>query len=116
MGLEDAIFILIAGFGAFCQEIMYLIELRKKLQDDRLKDLLSSNSFWLILVLVISISGFGTWVLYGGKELSNDLIFLLGAAFPVIFKKLVTSFGQLDTPNLGANVVKNYFLLLSHKK
>ena len=113
-------FILIACFGALCQEIMHWFELRNKLQEDETKKLFTSMYYWLITIITIIISGIGTMILfYEGPPdtpLKNRIPFILGAAFPLIFKKLIDATQKRDLGEVALNakptfseIAKKYF-------
>jgi hypothetical protein len=81
---------------------MYQIEVNKNKGIEKKEDEETNNEpeyqpfyknwrCWLISMLVIVCSGIGTWILYDDKNLPKDVIFLLGAAFPVLFKKFKAS-------------------------
>ena len=94
--MSDTTFILIAAFGALVQEIIHLYDLRKTLGEET-STFLKSWKYWAITLVMIVVSGIGTWVLYH-ETLNNDdlniksVVFTLGAAFPLIFKKTVGGF------------------------
>lgn len=112
---DDLSFLLVAAFGAFTQEVLYWFDLKDKFHTKRFQGILRSRQVWLITLLMIFVSSLGTWILYGERSIPRDLQFILGAAFPLIFKKLVSAVGRKDEPNLGASSIKDYFELLSFK-
>lgn len=93
-------FILIASFGAFCQEVIHWFELRTKLTTKKVRALVGSKWYWIITVLTICISGLGVFLLfYDQIPDKRNIQFLMGASFPLIFKKLVQT--QRFTQQLG---------------
>jgi hypothetical protein len=100
-------FILIASFGALCQEIIFWFELRNKLNEEETKKLFKSVFYWLITFLMIIISGIGTMILFyeapPATPFKDRIPFILGAAFPLIFKKVVDAAKKRD---LGKNGIK----------
>ncbi|MBT1688895.1 hypothetical protein [Dawidia soli] len=102
-------FILVACFGASCQEIIHWFELRKKLDTENRK-VLKSKFYWLITFLMISISGVGTWLFFydQGNPMGKNVQMVLGAAFPALFKKAVDAFQRRD---LGGYASKRSFSL-----
>lgn len=94
MTINDFILIAIASFGALCQELAHWYDLRHKLEHRQYEKLLHSWKYWLITFIMIAISGIGTWLLYGDKLNLKDVFFIMGAAFPIIFKKLVVTIGN----------------------
>jgi hypothetical protein len=106
-------FMLIAAFGALIQEAIHWFDLRKKLEEEEQKKILNSKHYWIITVIMIIVSGVGTWILFFpfGTKLPTDTILtdiipiriqlVLGAAFPLIFKKLVAKQQDLGINKLG---------------
>ena len=109
-------FILTAAFGAFAQEVIYWYDLRKKIGNKRLEKLRKSTSYWVVTALMIVVSAIGAWLLYGDSEIPRNLQFLMGAAFPLIFKKLVDAVSDVDQTNLGYSPLKDYFQLYSFSR
>jgi hypothetical protein len=117
MNNASSLFILAACFGALCQEILYWFELRKKLDDEDNKKVFKSKFYWTITLIVIVISGFGTWLLfYDDTPMKLKIPFVLGAAFPYLFKKIVQVTQDKELPHLGAettpsfsDIAKKYF-------
>jgi len=105
----DYVFILIASFGAAIQELMYWFELRYYLGDKKKWEALKSIRYWTVTILMIISSGLGTWILYDETLTIKSAQFILGAAFPMIFKKLVKQMNSQST-QLGINfTIKDYF-------
>ena len=100
MDIKIMTFILIAIFGALCQELLYWYEIRNKLDVEENKKLLRSKSYWITTFLMIVVSGIGTWLIFYAKEVDfpYKIPFVLGAAFPLVFKKIVAA---LQTRDLG---------------
>jgi len=82
--------LLIASAGAFCQEILHWYNLRNKILDVEVQQLAKSKWYWIITIVVIITSGFGTYFLFF-NDISDkfSVQFILGAAFPNLFKKIV---------------------------
>lgn len=91
-------FILIAIFGSLCQELLYWYEIRNKLEAEENKKLLHSKSYWIITLIMIAVSGIGTWLIFfdKGVDFPNKIPFVLGAAFPLVFKKIVAALQSRD--------------------
>lgn len=114
-------FSLTAGFGALCQEVIHWFELRNKLDSDEAKKMYTSIYYWIITALMIILSGIGTMILFyefpPETPMKSRIPFILGAAFPLIFKKLVdaTQKRDLGSSNLRGSkitfqeVAKKYF-------
>ena len=101
-------FILIAAFGSAVQEIIHLYDLRNKLHEET-STFLKSWKYWAIILTMIIVSGIGTWILYGEKLNIKSVIFILGAAFPLLFKKLVAGAATKGQTELGSFTIKDYF-------
>lgn len=107
--MEQSI-LLIAGFGAFVQEFFHWYDLRKKLHLKEYQKLLKSKSYWIIVILTIIISALGVYILYKEKIAdSPDLQMILGAAFPLLFKKLVSGVSTTEQQLGDTKTFKNYF-------
>ncbi|MDX3916974.1 MAG: hypothetical protein QHC79_25760 [Pseudosphingobacterium sp.] len=107
--MTDVQFIFIASFGALVQEIIHLYELRAKITEPA-SGILKSRVYWVITIAMIITSGIGTWILYGDTLEIKSVVFILGAAFPSIFKKVVA--GAIDNREtvLGGFSVRDYFI------
>jgi hypothetical protein len=93
--------ILVGSFGALLQEILFWYEARTKLSAPKYSALLRSGAYWFITVLMILGAGIGTWLWFEPATESTRTYLLLGAAFPIIFKKVVAAFIPKAT-KLGA--------------
>ena len=104
-------FILTAAFGSAVQEVIHLYDLRNTLHE-KTSMFLSSWQYWAITLTMIVTSGVGTWILYGDNLSVKSVIFILGAAFPLLFKKLVA--GATNSTKgqtaLGGFSIKDYFI------
>jgi len=111
-------FMLVASFGSLCQEILYWFELKKKMDEAENQKVLKSPYYWVLTVLVIIISGVGTWLLfYDDTPVKLKIPFVLGAAFPYLFKKIVQATQDKPLPHLGktstlsfSEIAKKYFI------
>ncbi len=95
--------VLIGSFGAFLQEILFWYEARTKLSARKYRALLESVGYWVTTGLMVVGAGVGSWLwLWSEPALQNPRTYLLlGAAFPIIFKKVVAAFIPKAT-RLGA--------------
>ena len=59
--------------------------------------------------MTILVSALGVFIMYGNKKLSDDIYYLLGAGFPLIFKKIVSAASDNGKIRLGDSVIKKYF-------
>lgn len=91
-----------ALFGAVLQEVLHWYYLRNKLDSRKYKVLLKRTNYWLITSLMVLLSAIGTAWFYGTR-LEQLEIAVLGAAFPDIFRKLITSAKQGEV-TLGEDV------------
>jgi hypothetical protein len=103
-----------ACFGACLQELMHWHEAKTKLSESKYKKLLHSASYWIICTLMVLGSGFGTWVWYYPESQSLRTYLLFGAAFPLLFKKLVSLFVSKETKlgvqkEAGSSSLRDYF-------
>jgi len=80
-----------AMLGAAFQELLYWYQLRGQLTSAQNQVLLRSPIYWAITCAMIVASGFGTAIFYGDRVKAIDGLCILGAAFPLIFKKLVNA-------------------------
>jgi len=101
-------FILIAAFGSAVQEVIHLYDLRSKLHEET-STFLKSWKYWAITLAMIVVSGIGTWILYGDNLTIKSVIFILGAAFPLLFKKLVAGATNKKETELGGFSAIDYF-------
>jgi hypothetical protein len=103
---------LAAAAGAACQEVVHWYDLRDKLTEPQYQQEMASPAYWVVTGLMIVVSGIGTALLYGARldiQKTPDAFFILGAAFPALFKQLYASAGTRTT--LGAqNPIQTYFL------
>jgi hypothetical protein len=105
-----------ACFGACLQELVYWYDAKTKLSQKKYQKLLHSVSYWIICVFMILGSGYGTWLWFYPESQSLRTYLLFGAAFPVLFKKLVSAFVSRET-KLGlqkedeSSALRNYFSL-----
>jgi hypothetical protein len=101
-------FILIAAFGSAVQEVIHLYDLRNTLHEET-STFLKSWKYWAITLTMVIVSGVGTWILYGDNLTIKSVIFILGAAFPLLFKKLVAGATTKGQTELGGFTIKDYF-------
>jgi hypothetical protein len=78
-----------AAAGALAQEVLHWYRLRTTLDRPEVRRLLRSPGYWIVTVAMIVTAGAGTALLYGDRLARPDALFVLGAAFPMIFKRLV---------------------------
>lgn len=114
--MENYFLVISSLAGALTQEVVHWYDLRTKFDDTEVKSLLKSPGYWIITILMIFLSGIGVWFLFGEKNPSRDILFLMGAGFPLIFKKLVVTFSKKDQTNLGSTTISKYFERYSFKK
>ena len=108
----------LALFGAALQEICHWYVLRKKLDFKSYRKTLRSITYWIITLLMIVCSGFGTYLLFEGAEnLKSFHYVVVGAAFPALFSKIVRaviddkhSLGDSDESADFATIFSNYFV------
>jgi hypothetical protein len=93
--------ILIGAFGAFLQELLFWYDARTRLTAAKYRALLKSAGYWVVTPLVIACSGVGSWLWFEPNVQSARTYLLIGAAFPIVFKKVVAAFVPKAT-KLGA--------------
>jgi hypothetical protein len=104
----------VAAFGAFLQELVFWYDARTKLSQVKYKTILGSPGYWICAIAMMLASGVGTWIWFDPDPQKPRTYLLMGAAFPVIFKKLVAAFISKET-KLGITTeeetskVKTYF-------
>ena len=104
----------VSAFGAFLQELVFWYDARAKLAQVRYKAILYSPGYWILAILMLLSSGAGTWIWFDPDPQRPRTYLLMGAAFPVLFKKLVAAFISKET-KLGLSNdaeqsrVKTYF-------
>ena len=89
----------VAAVGAALQEVLYWYGLKQQLHQPEYDSMLRSRRYWIIVGAMIIGSGLGTSIVYGGRIQAPDVLIVLGAAFPLTFKKLIAASGE---PRLGA--------------
>ena len=90
------LFAIAASLGALCQEVMQWYELRNKLKDKDFKKMFGSFWYWMITLGTILFSGIGTAFLFYDPSSAAKVPFMLGAGFPLIFKKLRSASAKRD--------------------
>jgi hypothetical protein len=98
--------------GAVTLEVVHWYGLRGKLALARYKRLLKSTEYWVITAAMTVVGGLGSLILADGK-LDAGRLLVLGAAFPTLFKELVSSAQAGAGPKLGddetPSIVRDYF-------
>lgn len=98
--------------GAITLEIVHWYGLRGKLTLARYKRLLKSTGYWVITAAMTLVGGLGSLILADGK-LDAGRLLVLGAAFPTLFKELVSTAQAGADPKLGdddtSSVLRDYF-------
>jgi hypothetical protein len=97
---SDWIYLLAAFVGAIGQEISYWYDLRAKLTQKRYQILVRSPGYWVVTLAMTVFSAVGAWLLYRDDVQRVDVYLLAGAAFPLLFKKLVAASSE-RSPKLG---------------
>jgi hypothetical protein len=107
--MHDIKLILIACFGAFTQEFLHLYDLRKQIttsaQRKKYDKMLRSLDYWLLSAGFTLVGGVFTWLWYHGDVglRSRDYL-VMGIAFPLIVKKVISAFSQETKVKLGEKV------------
>ncbi len=106
-------FIGVATFGASVQEVVHWYNLRAVLHHKKYQRLLRSKSYWILTLTMALVSGVGSWLMYGEEMTSTHGQFILGAAFPLLFKKAAS---VLENPEMVRGLrsrVLRYYLMMS---
>lgn len=102
----ELIYGLVGAFGAMIQEVFHLYERREKL--DFIK---KSLGYWSITTMMILVSGVGTSIWFYGQTPTLQTCLVMGAGFPLIFKKAVGVITIDKRTHLGdEDLIQNYFL------
>ena len=98
----DIQFLLVACFGALCIELVSWFDQRKNIGESE-KKIISSGFYWFITIGMIVVSGIGTYIVFfeADAHIKLKIPFILGAAFPTIFKKIVQISQEKSLPHLG---------------
>jgi hypothetical protein len=100
-----------ALFGGIFQEVLHWWYLRTRLTTRRYAARLKNKGYWIITSIVVLMSAIGVAWFYGSR-LEHLEVAILGAAFPEIFRKLVTAAKQQNV-TLGSgeheNAIDLYF-------
>lgn len=100
--------ILIACFGAFTQEFLHLYDLKRQIktpgQRKRYNGMLRSLDYWILSVGFTLVGGVFTWLWYDGDVgIRKRDYLIMGIAFPLIVKKVISAFSQETKVKLGEN-------------
>ncbi|HWO08599.1 MAG TPA: hypothetical protein VNN80_03945 [Polyangiaceae bacterium] len=105
--------LLLGATGAAMQEVAHWYSLRHTLARARLRKLARSPAYWAITLAMIGCSGVGTWVWYVDAPRAFQTYLIMGAAFPLILKKAVGTFGKAlklgARPATTAPSIQEYF-------
>jgi hypothetical protein len=96
-----------AFFGSGLQELLYWYDLRTKLDQGKYAVMLRSPSYWIVTMLIVLGSAYGTTIWFAGQNASPKDFMIVSAAFPLLFKHAVSASGRRRV--LGSNVVRSYF-------
>ena len=92
---------LVGSLGAFIQELSHWYSLRSNLEEQKYQKLLKSPLYWIITISMILISGIGVWIWCENIVQSFRHYVVLGAAFPLMFKKAISTIENSTSVNLG---------------
>ena len=96
----DAIDYAAPFIGSLVLETIYWYHLRERLQAAKYRRMLKSVAYWVTTVLMVVVGGISTLILADGKLPAPSLL-VLGAAFPSLFKQLVSAALSRDPTKLG---------------
>jgi hypothetical protein len=92
--------------GAIAIGVVIWYQLRKRLGQSGTQQVLRSVGYWVITALMVLVSGFGALILF--PDAAAPRLFLAGAAFPVLLKKLVATFVTDTAVKLGADSAERH--------
>jgi hypothetical protein len=97
----------IAGFALFgivLQEAVHWYDLRERLHEPDVRQTLRSPAYWVIVSVMALITLIGVAGLFRTPLRPTWEYVLLGAAFPALAKRWITTFGNAaHAPSLGAS-------------
>ena len=79
--------------GAISLESVHWYQLREHLHLAKYQRLLRSKAYWLITLAMVLLGGAGSLILFEDRLRPGEL-FVAGAAFPTLLKKLVAGFSK----------------------
>jgi hypothetical protein len=85
--------------GAIALEAVHWYQLRERLHLPKYRRMMRSVAYWAPTLVMIVVGGAGTLIYFQGRLTQGEL-FIAGAAFPTLFKKLIKSF-VTDQVKLG---------------
>jgi hypothetical protein len=95
---------MIAPFiGALLMEVLHWYQLRNRLSSRRVTKAARNPAYWVVTIAMIVLGSVGTLIVFGESLQSAGQLLIAGAAFPTIFKKLVSAFADKQELMLGAN-------------
>ena len=98
----------VGAFGAAVQEGLYWWNVRKKLDDQEIQKIKAHFGAYILIVLaMIFCSGVAGYLWFRPAHETARTYLLFGAAFPVLFKKVVDAFIS-DSPKLGNGTLRAY--------
>jgi hypothetical protein len=100
--MSDVNQFLVPALGALVQEVIYLYDRRDQLASPQYVGMLKSPWYWGITLLMVLVSGAGTYALYGQTIREGSALFFIGAAFPYLFKNSVARVVKNATPQGSA--------------
>lgn len=97
-----------AAFGSAFQEFLHWHTARRQLSTPEYRRLTSSVGYWVLVLGMIVGSAIGTSIWFDGEVQHPRTFMLVGAAFPLLFKKAAGAVVS-DETTLGESSVRNYF-------
>ena len=89
--------------GAVAQEVLHWYGLRTRLDHPEVRRVLRSPGYWIVTLAMIVVSGIGVTLVHGADSAHPGVAFVLGAAFPMLLKKLV-AVAVARPPDTGSGV------------
>lgn len=99
--------ILAAATGAFTQEAIYWLGLRKQLDVGEFEAMCRSKFNWLMSLVMILASSLVTFFWFQDNSVDTREALVFGAAVPALFKQLITA-GSPSAVRLGESSLRSY--------
>jgi hypothetical protein len=119
--MTPAVFgIAVGTFGAVLQELLFWYNAKDKLESQEYRAIIASAKYWIVVSAMAVGSGIAAYLWFSPDQQAARTYLLVGAAFPVLFKKSVDAFIRSPGTPLGATaeekqrdakkkILKNYF-------